>query len=378
MKFREMLIKGRFESTIVATAIAMSMVTPMSAIAYSSKDARSLDNQAKTTTTLTFNEEDKVEITLDSNRTYPLSLYDEFRSRTMLSVRGITQLLNEEVNFEPEDQEGLIQITKESQDVLLKLGRNGIMTYSQPSPIYTINENIGASTFNDEKYLPLRTVANALGVEVNYSNGKVDILTEKTITEPIEGLDSERKLVPRTNPELTGPFQDKNSPKLEGNRWVVPEGLIYTNPTDLKPGDVLTIDQIKTLMPEIYSNYEETGTLNVLNKRNITYIPEGARVDISKGDGNWTYTRFEHIEDIGYRFVDGNHNLKGPKGPSFAWDGTAVIEESYNIRTQLGFSAGKIYKLQRADELANLKYVIYMTTRDPMNNSGFVTFYNTP
>ena len=265
MKFIEILKNKQWKSLLLAAVIGLTMASPLSAEAFTYDQVTKLDNQGKVSSTLTFNEKDKVAITLDTRPTFLQSPAYVSGGRTMLPVRAVAQLLKAEVNFEPNDHKGLIQINKDSQEILLRLGRNGIMTDGQLSQIDPSNPNIGASTFKGTTYLPLRAVANALGVEVNYANGKVDILTGKPITPPITTPNSNVNIVPNTNPEIIAPMMDLNSPRLEGDRWVVPEGLIYKNPPGLKPGDKLTVEQIKTLMPDTYNNYAKENAVGELS-----------------------------------------------------------------------------------------------------------------
>lgn len=378
MKFIEILKRKQWQSLLLAALIGLTTVSPMTAQAFSIDQIGKLDNQGKVSSTLNFNEKDKVAITLDSRPTFLQSPAYVSGGRTMLPVRAVAQLLKAEVNFEPNDHKGLIQINKDSQEILLRLGRNGIMTDGQLSQIDPSNPNIGASTFKGTTYLPLRAVANALGVEVNYANGKVDILTGKPITPPITTPNSNVNIVPNTNPEIIAPMMDLNSPRLEGDRWVVPEGLIYKNPPGLKPGDKLTVEQIKTLMPDTYNNFAKENALGELANGTIIYLPVGARFDTGKGEGNWAYNNLS-IQMAGrYRFRDGEHNLKGSKTPSSIWQGTAVIYKPYKTRTQLAFDSGGTSELVRAGGLSNLRYILYGVQSDTRDNFRFVTFYNLP
>ena len=378
MKFIEILKNKQWKSLLLAAVIGLTMASPLSAEAFTYDQVTKLDNTNKVASTLNFNEKDKVAITLDTRPTFLQSPAYVSGGRTMLPVRAVAQLLKAEVNFEPNDHKGLIQINKDSQEILLRLGRNGIMTDGQLSQIDPSNPNIGASTFNGTTYLPLRAVANALGVEVNYANGKVDILTGKPITPPITTPNSNVNIVPNTNPEIIAPMMDLNSPRLEGDRWVVPEGLIYKNPPGLKPGDKLTVEQIKTLMPDTYNNFVKAGTTDKLASRTYIYLPVGARFDTGKGEGNWTYNNLSIKMAGEYGFRDGEHNLKGSKTPSSIWSGTAVIYKPYKNDTQLYFGAGGTSDLIRAGGLSNLRYILYGVQSDSRNNFRFVTFYNLP
>lgn len=192
---------------------------------------------------MTFSDKDKVDITIDSRPTFLISSAYVSGGRTMLPKRAVAQLLKAEVDFEPNRTKGLIKINKDSQEILLKLAINGIMTNRQLSQIDPSNKNIGALTFNGATNLSLRAVANVISVEVNYTNGKVDIVTGNPITPLIIDLITGQRIVKNTNPEITSPLMDLTSPKLGGERWVVPEGLIYKN---LATDYGLQIDEDKT------------------------------------------------------------------------------------------------------------------------------------
>lgn len=383
MKFYEILKGKQWKSLLMAVLIGITIASPLQAQAYSTDQVTKLDNTNKVAATLTFSDKDKVDITLDSRPTFLTTPAYVTGGRTMLPVRAVAQLLKAEVNFEPNNTKGLIQINKDSQEILLKLARNGIVTNEQLGQIDPSNKNIGASTFNGTTYLPLRAVANALGVEVNYVNGKVDIITGNPITPPITDLVTGQQIVKNTNPEITAPMMDLTSPRLEGERWVVPEGLIYKNPAGLKPGDKLTMDQIKTLMPEIYNNFVKGSGVDNLKNYTVIYLPEGARFDSSKKEGNWTYNTLSPGIAGRYNFRDGDHNLKGTRTPSSAWSGTVVLNKPWTISStyteeQLGFDAGGVSDLRRAGGLSNINYIIYGTSADSRNNFKFVTFYTIP
>ena len=91
---------------------------------------------------MTFSDKDKVDITIDSRPTFLMSSAYVSGGRTMLPERAVAQLLKAEVDFEPNRTKGLIKINKDSQEILLKLVRNGIMANRQLSQIDPSNKNI--------------------------------------------------------------------------------------------------------------------------------------------------------------------------------------------------------------------------------------------
>ena len=356
--------KKRFLKYLTSSMIAVTAMTPMQALAYTTDQVGKLDNQVKVESTLNFNENQKVPVTLNGlpvNMKTPAYVTG---GRTLLPVRGVAELLSAQVNFQPNGEKGLVQITKDANEVLLQIGRNKMMTNGNMSQIDPANAKIGAATFKGTTYLPLRAVADALGVQVAYENGRVNIITTagEVVVPPVSG----QNLVPNTNPELITEFMDANSPKIEGDMWIVPEGLIYKNPAGLEPGDKLTMEQKKSMMPEIVKRYD---SMDKLSKRDWVYIPVGARVCSGADLKGWVYTDMSYQGALGYGFRTYKDEVFSPKS---AFSGTVVHKDGTNST----FSAGSGQEIRKKGGMANVKYIIYASSENTRNNRSYVTFYN--
>ena len=365
MKLNELMKGKRIKAVLIAALIAVTAMTPMQALAYSADQVGKLDNQVKVESTLNFNENQKVPVTLNGlpvNMKTPAYVTG---GRTLLPVRGVAELLEAQVNFQPNGEKGLVQITKDANEVLLQIGRNKMMTNGNMSQIDPANAKIGAATFKGTTYLPLRAVADALGVQVAYENGRVNIITTagEVVVPPVSG----QNLVPNTNPELITSMMDANSPKIEGDMWIVPEGLIYKNPAGLEPGDKLTMEQKKAMMPEIVKLFDEAK--EEISNQDFVYIPIGARVCSGADLKGWAYTDMSYQGALGYSFRDYDD---GVLASSKAFGGTVVHKDG----TTSGFGAGSGDQIRKKGGMANVKYIIYTTSEHRSANRYYVTFYN--
>ena len=364
MKLNELMKGKRIKAVLIAALIAVTAMTPMQALAYSAEQVGKLDNQVKVESTLNFNDNQRVPVTLNGLPTLMKSPAYVTGGRTLLPVRGVAELLSAQVIFKPNGEKGLVQITKDANEVLLQIGRNKMMTNGNMSQIDPANAKIGAATFKGTTFLPLRAVADALGVQVEYANGRVNIVTEAVT--PVVPPVGDMNLVPNTNPELVSTQMDLNSPEIKGDMWFVPEGLIYRNPTGLEPGDKLTLEQKKSMMPEIVKRYSDTDKLS--NKEWV-YIPVGARVSISNKPDGWVYTELTYRGALGYGFREFEDKVLYPRSP---WSGTVVHKDG----TTSLFDAGGGDEIRRKGGLADVKYIIYTTSYHTQNNRSYVTLYN--
>ena len=362
MKLSELFNNNKLRAIMLAAMIMITAVTPMQAMAYTKDQVGNLNSQPKVESTLNFNDNQKVPVTLNGLPTNLKTPAYVTGGRTLLPIRGAAELLNAEVNFQPNGEPGLIQITKDANEVLLQLGRNKLIKNGTMTSIDTSNPKIGAATFKGTTYLPLRAVASALGVEVEYANGRVNIITE-AVAPIIEA--NGYKLVPNTNPELITTMMDANSPKIEGDMWMVPQGLIYKNPDGLKPGDKLSNEQMKNMMPEMVKKISNFNPDN----ENWIYIPVGARVCISNKLKGWAYTDMSYQGALGYGFRDYNDEVRSPGA---AFGGTVVHKDG----TTSGFGAGSGDQIMKKGGMANVKYIIYTTSEHRRANRYYVTFYN--
>ena len=364
MKLSELFNNNKLRAMMLAAMIMITAVTPMQAMAYTKDQVGVLNSQPKVESTLNFNDNQKVPVTLNGLPTNLKTPAYVTGGRTLLPIRGAAELLNAEVNFQPNGEPGLIQITKDANEVLLQLGRNKLIKNGTMTQIDSSNPKIGAATFKGTTYLPLRAVANALGVEVEYANGRVNIITEAV--EPIIEANG-YKLVPNTNPELITTMMDANSKEIKGDLWTVPQGLIYKNPDGLKPGDKLTNEQ-KDRMLTHFKNFSQEA-IDELHAKDYIYLPPGTKIALNDKNVAWIYNDISHQGVLGYGFRD----AKGSNAlvPTNAWDGIVAFKDgSYG-----SFNAGACDKITQKG-LDKVNYAIYRTDYYERNNIRFVTFYN--
>ena len=359
MKLSELFNNNKLRAMMLAAMIMITAVTPMQAMAYTKDQVGNLNSQPKVESTLSFNDNQRVPVTLNGLPTNLKTPAYVTGGRTLLPIRGAAELLSAEVNFQPNGEPGLIQITKDANEVLLQLGRNKLIKNGTMTPIDSSNPKIGAATFKGTTYLPLRAVADALGVEVEYANGRVNIITEQV--EPIIEANG-YKLVPNTNPELITTMMDANSPKIEGDLWTVPQGLIYKNPDGLKPGDKLTNEQKDRLLTESVEGFKN-GPRSAYDIEMI-YLPPGTKIALNNKLDSWIYNDISYQGVLGYGFRAAKSKALSPRAP---WEGEVVFKDgSYG-----SMDSGACDKITQMG-LDRVKYAIYDTGTD----YSYVTFYN--
>ena len=359
MKLSELMKGKRIKAVLIAAMIMITAITPMQAMAYTKDQVGNLNSQPKVESTLNFNDNQKVPVTLNGLPTNLKTPAYVTCGRTLLPIRGAAELLNAEVNFQPNGEPGLIQITKDANEVLLQLGRNKLIKNGTMTSIDSANPKIGAATFKGTTYLPLRAVADALGVEVEYANGRVNIITEAV--EPIIEANG-YKLVPNTNPELITTMMDANSKEIKGDLWTVPQGLIYKNPDGLKPGDKLTNEQKDRMLTHFKGASKEV--MDGLHAKNYIYLPPGTKIALDDRKDSWIFNDISYQGTVGYGF----RNVKSVAlSPRTAWDGIVAFKDgSYG-----SFNAGTCDKIVQKG-LDRINYAIYHTDSD----YSYVTFYN--
>lgn len=360
MKLSELFNNNKLRAIMLAAMIMITAVTPMQAMAYTKDQVGNLNSQPKVESTLNFNDNQKVPVTLNGLPTNLKTPAYVTGGRTLLPIRGAAELLNAEVNFQPNGEPGLIQITKDANEVLLQLGRNKLIKNGTMTAIDSSNPKIGAATFKGTTYLPLRAVASALGVEVEYKSGRVNIITEAV--EPIIEANG-YKLVPNTNPELITTMMDANSKEIKGDLWTVPQGLIYKNPDGLKPGDKLTNEQKDRLL--IHFKGFSQKAKDAIHAKDYIYLPPGTKLALDDDDDSWIYNDISYQGTVGYGF----RAAKGSKAlsPRGAWDGIVAFKDgSYG-----SFDSATCDRIVLMG-LDKVNYAIYDTGTD----YSYVTFYN--
>lgn len=360
MKLSELMKGKRIKAVLIAAMIMITAITPMQAMAYTKDQVGSLNSQPKVESTLNFNDNQRVPVTLNGLPTNLKTPAYVTGGRTLLPIRGAAELLNAEVNFQPNGEPGLIQITKDANEVLLQLGRNKLIKNGTMTSIDNSNPKIGAATFKGTTYLPLRAVADALGVEVEYANGRVNIITQQV--EPIIEANG-YKLVPNTNPDIFTTMMDANSKEIKGDLWTVPQGLIYKNPDGLKPGDKLTVEQKDRLL--IHFKGFSQKAIDEMHAGDYIYLPPGTKIALDDRENSWIFNDISYRGVLGYGF----RNVKSSVAlvPTNAWDGVVAFKDgSYD-----SMSAGASKKIVQMG-LDRINYAIYDTGTD----YSFVTFYN--
>ena len=355
------------KSTIAAALVLFTIATPMTSMAYSANQVSALNNSKQSAITMSFENIAPKQVYLNGELT---SLQGKTNGgRTYLPVRAISELLDSEVNYQPDGNKHLIQITKEQKEILLKLGVNK-MFLDENNMVYVDDSNIKTTpaTNNGVTYLPLRAVAEALGVNVDYSNGKVLITTDGTtpiappVTPPIE--EQQPPVV-----EQAG-FEQKSTSSetvLLDGRVVIPSGLNYRAPKGINPGDTLTVEQIKQYAPGYVKDIEYFK--EDLSTKKVIFTPAGSTISISSNKDAKYYNTFA-------KGVSGHRLVTTPdsKRPNaiISTSGTVFFSDG----TNKGLAAGSLQETLKADKLSKMDYSI-ITDEGYVRegNIVFLTFY---
>lgn len=352
------------------TLAAITAMTPINAMAYTDSQVKEFQSGEVLESKLKFNANDAVDIYLNGKKANLSNPAYVSGGRTLLPVRAVAELLKAEVNYQPDGNKGLIQILKSDKEILMKLGSNKMYKNAELSQIDPSNSKIGAATNNGTTYLPLRAVAEALGVNVDYSNGKVLITTDgntpiaSPVTPPIE--EQQPPVV-----EQAG-FEQKSTSSetvLLDGRVTIPSGLNYRSPKGINPGDTLTVEQIKQYAPgyvELAKKFNDDVAL-----RKVIFLPAGTHIGTSNS--------YKNEAVIVNRFIKktSGHGLETSEKsisftPTMGWTGTVFFSDD----TNKGLSAGSMQESLSKDKLSKIDYSIITDSGYVREgNIVFLTFY---
>ncbi len=352
------------------TLAAITAMTPINAMAYTDAQVKEFQSGAVLESKLKFNAKDAVDIYLNGKKANLSNPAYVSGGRTLLPVRAVAELLKAEVNYQPDGNKGLIQILKSDKEILMKLGSNKMYKNAELSQIDPSNSKIGAATNNGVTYLPLRAVAEALGVNVDYSNGKVLITTDgNTPIAPPVTLPIEEQQPPVV--EQAGFEQKATSSEtvLLDGRVVIPSGISYRAPKGINPGDTLTVEQIKQYAPGYVKDIEfYKGDINT---KKVIFLPAGTHIATSHSYNNEAVFINKFVKSISGPALETSDKSKR-YNPIMGCTGTVFFSDGTNS----GVSGGTVRESVSADKISKIDYSII--TDSGYQREGkivFLTFY---
>ena len=249
----------------------------------------------------------------------------------------------------------------------MKLGSNKMYKNTELSQIDPSNSKIGAATNNGVTYLPLRAVAEALGVNVDYSNGKVLITTDGNtpiappVTPPIE--EQQPPVV-----EQAG-FEQKSTSSetvLLDGRVVIPSGISYRAPKGINPGDTLTVEQIKQYLPEYVEHMNKYEGIDGLK---VIFTPAGTHIYTTGNFDGCIVNKF--IKETSGHALSESEKSKIPNSlPD--WSGNVFFKDG----TRKSLASGSLQETLKSDKLNSMDYsIITNSGYQREGNIVFLTFY---
>ena len=351
------------------TLAAITAMTPINAMAYTDAQVKEFQSGVVLESKLKFNAKDAVDIYLNGTKANLSNPAYVSGGRTLLPVRAVAELLKAEVNYQPGGNKGLIQVLKSDKEILMKLGSNKMYKNAELSQIDPGNSKIGAATNNGVTYLPLRAVAEALGVNVDYSGGKVLITTDGNTP---------------TAPPVTPPIEEQQPPVVEqggfeqqstqseqvllDGRVTIPSGLSYRSPKGINPGDVLTVEQIKQYLPEYVEHMNKYEGIDGLK---VIFTPAGTHIGTSNSYNNEAVIINKFVKETsGHALETSEKSIRF--NPLMGWSGSVFFKDG----ERKGLSSGSMQETLKADKLSKMDYSIITDSgylRE--GNIVFLTFY---
>ena len=183
-----MRLNKRFTSGIITFATALTFIfSPVEADALTKMDVSYLLGQSKVANNLDseyLKNKSKITILVNGQELYTDTPVFSANERTMLPVRAIAESLGAEVSYEPDGLKEIILIKKGQDAVILQMNKNKSIVNGTEKQIDS-SPKVSASTFRGRTYLPIRFVAENLGIKIDWRSADKTVVISSDSTVPL-------------------------------------------------------------------------------------------------------------------------------------------------------------------------------------------------
>jgi len=183
-----MRLNKKISSGIITGVVALAFLcVPIEVESLTKMDVNYLIGQSKVTNNLDseyLKNTSKITILVDGKELNTDTPVFSANERTMLPVRAIAESLGAEVSYEPDGLKEIILIKKGQDEVILQMNKNkaivnGIEKQIDSSP------RVSASTFRVRTYLPIRFIAESLGIKIDWRSADKTVVISSDSTIPL-------------------------------------------------------------------------------------------------------------------------------------------------------------------------------------------------
>ena len=183
-----MKLNKRIASGIITFVAAYIFIfSPLEANALTKMDVIYLTGQSKVSNNLDseyLKNKSKITILVNGQELYTDTPVFSANERTMLPVRAIAESLGAEVSYEPDGLKEIILIKKGQDAVILQMNKNKSIVNGTEKQIDS-SPKVSASTFRGRTYLPIRFVAENLGIKIDWRSSDKTVVISSDSTVPL-------------------------------------------------------------------------------------------------------------------------------------------------------------------------------------------------